>query len=70
MDLQEAVRRWAECDYGTTTRCLGEKKCANYILVDPRRRGKKGLGPGPSGKRTLCGLLDDLDEQIRTRTGS
>ncbi len=66
MNLQEAVARWSECDYGKV-KCLGEKKCPNYIFIDPRTKGKRGVGPGTTGKRTLCYLLDDLDAQIKRK---
>ena len=65
MKLVEAVARWSTCD---KDRCLGGKKCVNYIFVDPRRRGKKGVGPGKTGQRTLCSLLGDLDKQVMRKT--
>lgn len=64
MDFMEAVARWRVCEYGED-KCLGENKCRNYIWVDPRTWDKKGIGPGPSGQRTLCYLFDDLNEQLR-----
>ncbi len=67
MNLMEAVARWYVCEYGED-RCLGLKKCPNYHLVDPRKWGRKGVGPGTTGKRTLCYLLDDLNEQIKEKT--
>jgi len=66
MDLMEAVARWRVCEYGED-RCLGEEKCLNYIWVDPRTWSKQGIGPGTTGKRTLCSLFDDLSEQIKKR---
>jgi hypothetical protein len=68
MDLMEAVARWRVCEYGLD-RCLGKEKCLNYIMVDPRTKGKKGVGPGTTGKRTLCLLLDDLSKQIIEKPG-
>ena len=67
MDLMEAVARWYVCDYGVD-RCLGEENCPNYLFVDPRTYEKKGIGPGTTGQRTLCSLLDDLNEQIKEKT--
>jgi len=67
MNLLEAVARWYACDWGED-RCLGEKKCVNYLFVDPRKVGEKGVGPGTTGKRTLCNLLDDLNNQIMVKT--
>ena len=68
MDLMEAVARWRVCEWGED-RCLGEDKCLNYIWVDPRAKSQKVGGQGPVGYRTLCGLFDDLSEQIRERPG-
>jgi len=69
MNLLEAVARWYSCDYGQD-RCLGEKNCVNYIFVDPRTWSKKGVGPGTTGQRTLCSLLDDLNDQVQGKTES
>ncbi len=68
MDLMEAVARWRVCQYGQD-KCLGEDKCPNYIYVDPRTWSKKGIGPGTTGQRTLCSLLDDLNKQLRDKPG-
>lgn len=68
MDFMEAVARWRVCEYGED-RCLGEDKCLNYIMVDPRTWHTKGSGPGTTGKRTFCNLLDDLNEQVLERLG-
>ena len=67
MNLLEAAARWYTCDYGED-RCLGDKKCVNYMFVDPRKEGDRGIGPGPTGQRTLCNLLDDLNEQVISKT--
>ena len=67
MDLMEAVARWYVCEYDKD-RCSGKKKCANYLLVDPRRWDKKGVGPSTTGQRTICSLLEDLNEQIKEKT--
>ncbi len=67
MNLLEAVARWYSCDYGQV-RCLGDQKCINYMFVDPRTEGERGVGPGMTGKRTLCRLLDDLNEQVIAKT--
>jgi hypothetical protein len=67
MELPEAVARWLVCEYGED-RCLGSKKCKNYIFVDPRKWSKQGVGPGTTGKRTLCNLLNDLNDQIQEKT--
>lgn len=69
MNLLEAVARWYSCDYGQD-RCLAKNNCVNYIFVDPRTWGKKGVGPGTTGQRTLCNLLNDLNDQVREKTES
>jgi len=69
MNLLEAVARWYSCDYGQD-RCLGKERCVNYIFVDPRTWSKKGVGPGTTGQRTLCSLLDDLNDQVKGKTES
>lgn len=65
MNLLEAVARWYTCDYGESDYC---RDCRNYHYVDPRREGERGTGPGPTGQRTLCNLLNDLDSQIMVKT--
>lgn len=65
MNMREAVARWHTCNYGKPDRCRG---CRNYMLVDPRTGGERGIGPGTTGQRTLCSLLDDLDYQVRAKT--
>jgi len=67
LNILEAVARWYSCDYGED-RCLGDKKCVIYIYVDPRKESERGIGPGPTGQRTLCNLLDDLNEQVKSKT--
>ena len=67
MDLQKAVEHWSDCNRGRD-KCLGEKKCVNYILIDPRTRRNRGVGPGTTGQRTLCSLLDDLNSQVKRKT--
>jgi hypothetical protein len=67
MELMEVVARWLVCDYGID-KCLGSEKCPNYLFVDPRKVNKKGIGPGTTGQRTLCNLLEDLNKQIKEKT--
>jgi hypothetical protein len=68
VDFMEAVARWRVCEYGED-RCLGVKKCLNYIWVDPRTDKKQGIGPSTTGQRTLCSLFDNLREQIKDKPG-
>ncbi len=66
MKLPEAVARWQVCEYGVTDTC---RKCKNYIMVDPRTPyNDKSSGPGQTGYRSLCSLLEDLDKQINEKT--
>ena len=65
MELMEAVARWLVCEWGESDHCLAG--CKNYMLVDPRTFGKRGKGPGTTGKRTLCSLLDDLRDQVKKK---
>ena len=65
MNVLEAVAKWYGCPYGLK-RC--RKNCENYLYVDPRLEEKKGVGPGPKDQRTLCSLLDDLNNQIMGKT--
>lgn len=67
MDLLEAVARWRVCEWGKD-HCLGEDKYVNFIWVDLRTWGGKGIGPGTTGQRTLCNLLDDLNDQVTSKT--
>ena len=70
MNVLEAVAKWYGCPYGLQN-CLGNRDrpepCDNYMFVDPRPESSKGSGPGTTGQRTLCSLLEDLDEQIRSK---
>ena len=66
MNMLEAVVKWHECSYADPDRC---RDCDDYMLVDPRMEEEKGVGPGPKGQRTLCSLLDDLNNQIMRKTG-
>jgi hypothetical protein len=45
-----------------------KQDCVNYLFVDPRPDSSKGIGPGTTGQRTLCSLLDDLNDQIMKKT--
>lgn len=65
MDFMEAVARQSVCEWGDSDHCLDG--CKNYIWVDPRTTGKKGKGPGTTGQRTLCSLLNDLRDQVEER---
>ncbi len=65
MELTEAVARWLVCEWGESDHCLDD--CKNYMLVDPRTFGKRGKGPGTTGKRTLCMLLNDLSDQVKKK---
>ncbi len=65
MNILEATARWYGCPYGLQ-KC--HHKCPNYMLVDPRTYSGKGVGPGPTGQRTLCGLLEDLSKQVMSKT--
>ena len=38
------------------------------MMIDPRTDSAKGVGPSTKGQRTLCGLLEDLDEQVIKKT--
>jgi hypothetical protein len=67
MNILEAVANWYGCPYGLQN-CIKEKGCKNYLFVDPRPDSARGVGPGTTGKRTLCKLLDDLDYQIMKKT--
>ncbi len=69
MNMLEAVARWYGCPYGEGQNCIKGKGCQNYLFVDPRPSSSKGTGPGTTGKRTLCSLLDDLNIQIMEKTG-
>jgi hypothetical protein len=65
MDLLFAVAKWRTCEWGDKNKCRGENKCVNYMYVDPRNLKE---GPGPSGQRTLCSLLEDLNKQVISKT--
>mgnify|MGYP003969511565 CR=1 FL=1 len=65
MNILEAVANWYGCPYGLQ-KCQND--CENYFMVDPRTYEKKGIGPGPKGQRTICGLLEDLNSQIMKKT--
>ena len=65
MNMLEAVANWYACPYGLKN-C--RKECGNYLFVDPRPDSSKGIGPGTTGQRTLCSLLDDLNDQIMEKT--
>jgi len=65
MNMLEAVARWYGCPYGLK-KC--KKRCENYQYVDPRIEDRKGIGPGPRDQRSLCSLLDDLNEQLMEKT--
>lgn len=65
MNMLEAVANWYGCPYGLKN-C--RKNCPTYLFVDPRPDSSKGVGPGTTGQRTLCSLLNDLDVQIMTKT--
>ena len=66
MNMLEAVAKWYGCPYGVV-HCR-ENECGAYMYVDPRPDWDKGVGPGPKGQRTLCSLLEDLDNQIMAKT--
>ena len=65
MNVLEAVANWYGCPYGLKN-C--RDNCESYMLVDPRPDWDKGVGPGPKGQRTVCSLLEDLDNQIMRKT--
>ena len=65
MNMLEAAANWYGCPYGLKN-C--KQDCDNYIFVDPRPDSSKGVGPGTTGQRTLCSLLDDLNDQIMKKT--
>ena len=67
MNILEAVANWYGCPYGLQN-CVKGDGCQNYIFVDPRPYSSKGKGPGTTGQRTLCNLLDDLNRQIMEKT--
>ena len=66
MNMLEAVATWYACPYGLL-HCR-ENECGAYLFVDPRPESSKGTGPGTTGQRTLCSLLNDLDDQIMGKT--
>ena len=65
MNILEAAANWYGCPYGLK-KCQDD--CENYFMVDPRADNEKGVGPGPKGQRTLCSLLEDLNNQIMEKT--
>ena len=66
MNMLEAVATWYACPHGLL-HCR-ENECGAYLFVDPRPESSRGTGPGTTGQRTLCSLLNDLDEQIMGKT--
>ena len=66
MNMLEAVAKWYTCP-SSKLHCR-ENVCGAYLFVDPRPESSKGTGPGTTGQRTLCSLLDDLNEQIMRKT--
>ena len=65
MNLLEAVAYWYACPYGLKN-CKDD--CCNYLFVDPRPYSSRGIGPGRTGQRTLCSLLDDMNDQVKKKT--
>ena len=65
MNLLESVAKWHSCEWGKKDNCYKEGKCPNYIYVDPRNLKK---GPGTSGQRRLCSLLNDINDQVIHKT--
>ena len=65
MNILEAVANWYGCPYGLKS-C--RDNCKNYMMLDPRTELSKGIGPSTKGQRTLCNLLEDLNEQIMKKT--
>ena len=64
MDIFEVVARWRVCEYGESDFC---KECKNYFFVDPRTTEKREQGWGTTGQRTICSLLNDLENEIKLR---
>jgi hypothetical protein len=65
LNLLEAVAKWSWCEWNKKDNCYKEGKCPNYMLVDPRN-DKTGFGN--TGKRSLCNLLWDINQQIIDKT--
>ncbi len=65
MNILEAVANWYGCPYGLQN-CKND--CDNYMMVDPRTNTAKGVGPSTKGQRTLCSLLEDMDQQVISKT--
>jgi hypothetical protein len=65
MNILEAVANWHGCPYGLKN-CRND--CENYMIIDPITESGKGIGPSTKGQRTLCSLLEDLNEQVMKKT--
>ena len=65
MNLFEAVANWYGCPYGLK-KC--RQDCENFIMIDPRSESEKSVGQSTNGRRYLCRLLEDVNQQVMKKT--